>query len=200
MVACGQRLWKDGVTVATTHELMTAAELLRMPDDGYRYELVRGELHKMSPAGYEHGKIAARMLIHLGSYVQAQQLGEVCAAETGFALAHDPDTVRAPDVAFISRERAAAVQPAQGYFPGAPDLVVEVISPDDRYAEVDEKVEDWLDAGCQMIIVINPRRRHLTVTVYYASVVGTTLTLDDVIDGHDVVPGWTLPVRELFDV
>jgi Uma2 family endonuclease len=184
--------------MAISHELMTADELLHMPDDGYRYELIQGELHKMSPAGFEHGAIAMRFGVALSAYVQAQRLGVVCAAETGFELARDPDTVRAPDVAFIRRERAAALQNPQGYFPGAPDLAVEVISPDDRYGEVDRKVEDWLDHGCQMVIVINPRRRHRTVTVYYASVVGTTLTLDDVIDGQDVVPGWRLPVRELF--
>jgi len=180
------------------HELMTAAELLRMPDDGFRYELVQGELHKMSPASHEHGRIAAKMLVRLGSYVEAQQLGEVYAAETGFELAHDPDTVRAPDLAFIGRERVAAAKTAQGYFPGAPDLAVEVISPDDRYTEVDAKVEDWLDAGCRMVIVINPRRRHRTVAVHRSTVDVTTLTLDDTLDGGDVVPGWRLPIREIF--
>jgi len=180
------------------HELMTAAELLRMPDDGFRYELVQGELHKMSPASYEHGQIAMEIGSSLKVYVKAHQLGVVCAAETGFELAHDPDTVRAPDVAFVSRTHAAAAKTAHGYFPGAPDLVVEVISPDDRYTEVDTKVEDWLDAGVRMVIVINPRRRHRTVAVHRSTVDVTTLTLDDTLDGGDVVPGWRLPVREIF--
>ena len=184
--------------MTTTHALMTAEELLQLPDTGQRYELVRGELHTMSPASHQHGRIAGKIIVWLGTYVQAHQLGEVYAAETGFVLAHDPDTVRAPDVAFVRRERVEAAMTDEGYFPGAPDLAIEVISPDDRYTEVEEKVTDWLDAGSQMMIVLNPRQRRRMGKIYRSATLVTTLTIDDTLDGEDVVPGWTLPVRDLF--
>jgi Uma2 family endonuclease len=178
------------------HEVMTAADLLHMPSDGKRYELVRGELLSMSPASPEHGRIAGRVHGLLWSHVEAHQLGDVYAAETGFELSQSPDTVRAPDVAFVSKERAEKIE--HGYFPGAPDLAVEVISPEDRYAQVDSKIDDWLEAGCRMVVVVNPRPRHRTVTLYRLSGEVTTLTLDDQLDGSDVVPGWVVPVRRIF--
>ncbi|MDW8214072.1 MAG: Uma2 family endonuclease, partial [Roseiflexaceae bacterium] len=107
-----------------------------------------------------------------------------------------PDTVRAADVAFIRRERTLNAQDVTGYWPGAPDLVVEVVSPHDLYADVDEKVTDWLDAGARMVVVVNPRKR--TVTVYQASAYAI-LHEDDVLDGGEVVPGWRLPVAAIFE-
>jgi len=175
---------------------MTADELLRMPDDGFRYELVRGDLRKMPPAGYEHGKRAIRFGWKLIQYVEAHNLGDVCGAETGFKLASNPDHVLAPDVAFVRRERAEAAGNVQGYWPGAPDLAVEVISPGDTYAEVEEKVFDWLEAGTRMVIVLNPRRR--SVTVYRSPTDIVVLSENDTLDGGDVVPGWKIPVKELF--
>jgi|SRR5215218_3860766 len=112
---------------------VTADELLHMPDDGFRYELVQGELRRMAPAGNVHGRVAMNIGISLGNYVKAHDLGTVYAAETGFRLAEDPDTVRAPDVAFVSRPRVEAVGEAEGFWPEAPDLAVEVASPGDSY-------------------------------------------------------------------
>lgn len=175
---------------------MTADELLRMPDDGRRYELVRGELRTMTPAGHTHGRVAMRLSWPLAQYVEANGLGVVYAAETGFLLARDPDTVRAPDVAFVRRERVEMVGDAEGYWPGAPDLAVEVISPSDAYAEVESKVTEWFRAGARMVIVVNPDNR--TTKVYRGATDVTVLTEDGEIDGADVVPGWRLPVRELF--
>jgi Uma2 family endonuclease len=182
--------------MATTDQLVTAEELLRMPDDGYRYELVRGELRKMAPAGHLHGRIAINVTTPLDRHVRAHTLGTVYAAETGFKLASNPDVVRAPDVAFIRRERVEAVGDVEGYWPGAPDLAVEVISPGDTYAEVQEKVFDWLEAGTQMVILVMPRKR--TITVYRSLTDIIMLTEHDTLDGGDVVPGWRVPVRELF--
>ena len=123
-----------------------------MPDDGFRYELVRGELRRMNPAGNVHGRVAMNFGILLGSYVKAHDLGTVYAAETGFKLATDPDTVRAPDVAFVGRARVEAVGELEGFWPGTPDLAVEVVSPrDGAHAEVEEKVFDWLDAGTKTV-------------------------------------------------
>ena len=124
------------MTAATTRP-MTADELLNMPDDSFRYELVRGELRKMPFADHVHSEralaIGASLLIH----ARANRLGRVYGADTGFELA--PDHVRAPDAAFVRAERADAAQDSDGFFPGPPDLAVEVISPDDLYMDVEEK-------------------------------------------------------------
>ncbi|MGH3147736.1 MAG: Uma2 family endonuclease, partial [Rubrobacter sp.] len=143
---------------------MRSEELLVMPHDGFRYELVRGELRKMPPAGSEHGYVAINVGTSLKSHVRANELGRVYAAETGFKLASDPDTVRAPDAAFVSRERVDKAGRVAGFWPGAPDLAVEVISPCDTHAQVVEKALAWLDAGCRMVLAADPERR--TVTVY----------------------------------
>jgi Uma2 family endonuclease len=174
----------------------TADELLHMPDDGFRYELVRGELRQMSPAGNVHGRVAMNFGILLGSHVRAHDLGAVYAAETGFRLATNPDTVRAPDVAFVSRGRVEAIGEIEGFWPEAPDLSVEVISPGDAYADVEEKVFDWLDAGTKMVVVVNPRQR--SATVYKSPTDIIALTEAGVLDGGDIVPGLKLAVREIF--
>lgn len=176
---------------------MTAEELFRMPDDGYhRYELVRGELRTMAPLGAYHAKSATRVGMHLGNFVNENDLGEVYIAEVGFLIGSNPDHVRAPDVAFVSREREDEVGEMHGYFPGPPDLAIEVISPNDIYREVDEKVQDWLDAGTRMVIVINPRRREVRVHTPTSDTV--ILTPGDTLDGGDVVPGWRIPVSRVF--
>ncbi len=176
---------------------MTAGELLDMPEDGFRYELVRGELRKMSPASHFHGECAMSIGSSLRVHVRANGLGRVYAAETGFILGSDPDHVRAPDAAFVRSERADAARDAPGYFPGAPDLAVEVISPNDRCAEVVEKIADWLDAGAQAVIAVNPRNRSAKIYRSAANIV--TLTEDDVLEVQDVVPGWRMAVREIFE-
>jgi Uma2 family endonuclease len=180
----------------TTGTKMTAEELLRMPDDGFRYELVRGELVKMAPAGEEHGDIAMRVGAPLWQYVETNKLGRVYAAETGFQIASNPDTVRVPHAAFVSQQRIGEVRPGRGYRVGAPDLAIEVLSPSDTYTGVEDKVHDWLDAGTLMVIVVNPRRQ--TVTVYRSRTDIVILTKDEELDGKDVVPGWTLRIADLF--
>jgi Uma2 family endonuclease len=183
--------------MSTTDQLMTADELLRMPDDGFRYELVKGELRKMAPAGHEHGRVAVRFTWRLAQHVETNNLGVVYAAETGFTLATNPDTVRAPDVAFVSRERLAEVKRASGFWPGAPDLAVEVVSPGDTYAEVEEKAIDWLAAGARMVLTLNPRKR--TVTVYRSLNDIVILSDDATLDLDDVVPGFKIAVKNIFD-
>ena len=119
------------------------------------------------------------------------------AAETGFRIARDPDTVRAPDVSFVQQEVIEKLgEPDEAYWPGAPDLVVEVISPGDIYTEVEEKISDWLEAGTRMVIVINPRKR--MVKVYRSLNEVRLLTENDTLDGEDVVPGWQMAVKDLF--
>ena len=183
--------------MVTTTRPVTAEALLETPDDGLRYELIRGELRKMAPAGHVHGDHAGSIFIDMGSHVKANGLGKAYAAETGFLLASDPDHVRAPDGAFVRRERAEAAGDAPGFFPGAPDLAIEVVSPSDRYTEVDEKVADWLDAGTLAVVVVNPRGR--TVKVHRSATDITVLSEADTLDVSDVVPGWRMPVKDIFE-
>jgi Uma2 family endonuclease len=182
--------------MTTTEQLMTADELLSRPDDGFRYELVDGVLRCMSPASYQHGRLAMNIASPLDHYVRQQKLGIVLAAETGFRIASDPDTVLAPDAAFVRRERVEEVGDSTGYWPGAPDLAVEIVSRHDLYTEVVEKVDAWLTAGTRLVIVVNPRQRR--VTVYRSLYDIAILSEDDTLDGGDVVPGWRMPVREVF--
>ncbi len=183
--------------MAVEPKLMTADELLRLPDDGKRHELVQGDLRTMAPGGTEHGSIASTFHISLGPHVRQHNLGRTYIADTGYRLTTDPDTVRAPDVAFVRRERVEATGRLRGYWPGAPDLVVEVISPNDLYTEVVEKVAEYIEHGARLVFVVNPRRR--TVAEHRPGEPVRELTVEDTLDGHDVVPGWSLAVRDLFE-
>jgi Uma2 family endonuclease len=182
--------------MSTQTHTVTAEELLRMPDDGFRYELVRGELKKMSPSSHQHGDVAMRFSWRLAQHVETNALGKVYAAETGFLLSSNPDTVRAPDVAFVGRKRTEEVGDIKGFWPGAPDLAVEVISPGDSYAEVEEKVFQWLDCGSRVVLVLNPQKR--TVTLYRSRATINLLTEGDNLAVEEVVPGWSVEVKELF--
>ena len=181
---------------ATQPTLLTAEDLWKHADDGYRYELVKGELRKMPPAGFEHGIRAAKIGRHLDVYVEQHQLGYVCGAETGFRISRNPDTVRAPDAAFVRQASIEQQGIERGYWEGAPDLAVEVISPNDTDTEVSEKVEEWLTAGCTMVWVINPRQE--TVAVYRAAEAVSILSGDDVLEGGDVVEGFQCRVQQIF--
>jgi Uma2 family endonuclease len=182
--------------MSSTVRLITADELLTMPPDGFRYELVKGELIKMAPASYEHGIVAMSFGSRLFNHVTANNLGKVCGSETGFVVSSNPDTVLAPDAAFIERERADQVGMVRGYFPGVPDLAVEVISPNDTYTEVREKALEWLAAGTRMVIVLNPRKRN--ATVYRSENDITILSEDDVLDIDDIVKGFKVHIKDIF--
>lgn len=181
---------------ATITKPMTADELLAMPDDDWRYELVKGELIRMAPAGSEHGEVAMDLAGPLHQHVKAHNLGKVYAAETGFKLESNPDTVRAPDIAFIRRERVEQIGRPKGFWPGAPDLAVEVVSPGDTVNEVEEKVGEWLAAGAGVVWVVSPKLR--TITVYRSLNDIAVLTEKDTLHGGDVVPGFQIRVREIF--
>lgn len=172
----------------------TADELLRMPDDGSRLALVRGEVIRRPFAGAMEGRLGATLALRLMEHVRRKDLGTVYAAGTGFQLASGPDTVLAPSLGFVRRGRAG--ETAEGFHPGAPDLAVEIVSFGDDEVAMQERVREWLDAATRMLIVVEPRRR--TVTVYHSRDDIRVLGEDDVLDGGDVVPGWTMPVRSLF--
>ncbi|HEU0299551.1 MAG TPA: Uma2 family endonuclease [Longimicrobium sp.] len=175
---------------------MTADELLAMPDDGIRRELVEGELREMTPAGWQHGRIAGNIAGELRAYIRAHRLGVMATAEASYRLSTDPDTVRIPDVSFVRQERVDEIGDPVGYWPGVPDLAFEVISPNDRYSDVRAKVDEYLAAGTPMVVLVDPRNRE--VVVFRASGARLELTEDDVLEGGDVVPGWRLPVRDIF--
>jgi Uma2 family endonuclease len=167
---------------------MSADELLRTPIPDKRSELVRGVLVIREPAGYNHGRVTANLTGHLWSYVERTQAGQILGAETGFRLLRDPDTVRAPDIAFVTRDRV----PTEGAnaFPDlAPDLLVEVLSPDDRPGETLAKIGDWLDAGALLVWVIDPERR--LARAYRADGTESLLGDNDALDGEDVLPGFS---------
>jgi Uma2 family endonuclease len=130
--------------MATTTQTVTIEELCTYPPDG-RWEIVEGRLVTMTPTGYEHAGIVATITALLHQHVTSQRLGRVVTGETGFILSRDPDTLRAPDVAFVSAERDDPDE--RGFFPGAPDLAVEVVSPQDRQQDVEAKARAWLEAG-----------------------------------------------------
>jgi len=137
-----------------------------------------------------------RLAIPLGQYVADHRLGEVYAAETGFKLKTNPDTVRAPDVSFIRQERVDEIGETESFWPGAPDLAVEVNSPGDTVGEVEGKVQEWLSAGARSVWVVSPKLR--TVTAYRSLTDIVMLTEKDALDGGEVVPGFQFPVAKLF--
>jgi Uma2 family endonuclease len=180
---------------AATHTT-TADELFRMPGDGYRYDLVEGELRKKTPSGSAHGYVVVEVTLRLGEFVNHHELGCVFGAETGFRIGRDPDTVLAPDVSFIRKSRIAITGIPQEFYPEAPALVVEVVSPGDTADEVDDKMRRWIAAGVELGWVAYPRGR--TVTVYRGLDDIRVLTESDILDGGSVVPGFTCRVGDLF--
>lgn len=176
--------------------LLSAEEFAALPREGLRLELIEGEVQAMPPTFDDHGEISMMLGILIGQYVVTHQLGRVYAAETGFLIARNPDTVRAPDVAFIRQERVPPRGGTPGWVQVMPDLVAEVVSSGDRISEVDDKVRMWLDAGVRMVLVAWPDRR--TIDVYRPDQPMRTLGEADRLDGDDVLPGLSLPVSQVF--
>lgn len=183
---------------ARTDRLVTADELMRMPDDGVKHELVEGRLITMTHAGSLHGRLAMRLGAAVDRFVEEHALGAVFAAETGFRLARDPDTVRAPDVSFVRKERLLEEGLPDGYWPGPPDLAVEVQSPNNSVRELELKAQDYLRRGVQLVWVVFPKKR--AVVVYRPDAVPASLGEHDALDGYDLLPGFRYPLARLFTV
>lgn len=162
-----------------------------------RCELIYGELVMMSPGGAEHGVVASRLGRAVAEFVEKNELGYAFAAETGFKLASDPDLVRAPDVSFVRRERLAAGVP-KGYFQGAPDLAVEVVSPDDSRRAVAEKVNAWLAHGCASVWVADPSK--MTIEVHQSRDTRVRFELQESLTDEPVLPGFSLSLKRVFQL
>jgi len=181
--------------MSTVARFITAEELLKMSGEGRR-ELVKGELRTMAPAGFDHGVIIMKLARLLANHVEANRLGVVLGAETGFKLAKNPDTVRAADIAFIAAARIPSGSRPQDYWEGGPDLAVEVLSPSDTVEDIEQKVDDYLGAGTRLIWVISPKRR--TVAIHSPGDGPSIVRENDELSGRDVVPGFHCRVAEIF--
>jgi Uma2 family endonuclease len=178
----------------TSTKPITADELLKMGDIG-RCELIYGELVMMSPAGFDHGIVAVRIARFLAEFVEEHDLGAVLAAETGFKVESKPDLVRAPDASFVRKDRVPKTAWSK-FFPGVPDLAVEVISPDDTKREIAEKVNVWLAHGTTSCWVADPAT--MTLMIHRIGQKPVRLTVRDKISGEPAIPGFVLPVSKIF--
>ena len=174
---------------------MTAEELIQLPRGRFMYELVKGELLTMSPPGEEHGAVIINLAAPLAMHVKANKLGIVYAGDPGFILERDPDTVLGPDIAFISHERAG--RPGKGYRSGPPDLAVEVISPKASKKRIATKTAQWLEFGTLVVWLVNPETR--TVEVIHPKGQRTVLSENDELTGGNLIPGFRIPVGEIFN-
>jgi Uma2 family endonuclease len=179
----------------TETRLVTAEELWQMPDNRRR-ELVKGEVRERARSGFDHGATVDNFQVLLSNHVRANRLGVVVGAETGFRLSRTPDTVRGVDVGFVRADRIPATGRPTTYWDGAPDLAVEVVSPTDTVEAVEEKVDDYISAGCAMVVVINPRRR--TLTVHRGGRDPVVLREGDAFAAEDVVPGFQCSIAAIF--
>ncbi|MFN2454521.1 MAG: Uma2 family endonuclease [Pyrinomonadaceae bacterium] len=188
--------------MSTTTRPMTADELFSLPKtvkgNDYFYELVAGELRTMSPTGGTHGIICARLAAVLYQHVEAHNLGVVLGAECGFKIGSNPDTVIAPDVAFVRYEQMETVADIDKFLPLAPDLAVEVLSPSNTFSEIDEKIELFLAAGTRVVWIVNPRRR--TITIHPQQNAPRILTESDKLSDDEILPGFRYEIAKLFIV
>jgi Uma2 family endonuclease len=181
--------------MAVHERLYTASDLSKFLDDDRRFELVRGELIVMPPVKRIHGLIANWIAYLLTGFVHERNLGQVI-AEAGYLLEENPDTVRAPDVSFIAKSRVA---PLTGdYDRTPPDLVVEVASPGNTTSDMNDKIEQYFKAGVRLIWVLYPNTR--TVYVYTSARQVRILGIEDTLDGGDVLPDFSIAVRDIFSV
>ena len=185
-------------TAKEKKKLLTADDLLCLYSEGVRGELVRGVLHETMASGEEHGEIVINIGIILGGFVKPRRLGRLVGSDVGVLLERDPDTVREPDVAFISAEKRPLDVRNTGYIEVAPDLVIEVASPSDRASELNEKARMWLSHGVGLVWMVYPETR--TVGVHQSDISTVTLHEDDTLDGGAALPGFSCAVRELFDL
>lgn len=184
------------LTNTVTEALITGDELLALGDIG-PCELVEGRLVPMSPTAFEHGHYEGNFYEHLKAFVRQQRLGKVVVGEAGIYTRHNPDTVRGVDAAFISHERLAQRQKKRGFLDVAPELVVEILSPDDAWSEVTQKLREHFAIGVKLVWIADPTSR--TVHAYRALTDVREFGETDHLTGDDVLPGFSVPVAQLFE-
>ncbi len=188
---------RGGIAMTTAKpKLLTADDLLRLYSKGVKGELIRGVLHETMPAGLRHGEIVGNLLALIWMHIRLNRQGRVFGSDSGVLLERDPDTVREPDVAYVSAERLPPDVEIAGYCPVAPDLVAEIVSPSDSEQDVDNKALMWLHFGVRMALVIDPEGQ--TIKVRQPDLPTVILTIDDTLEGGEVLPGFSCPVREIL--
>lgn len=180
-------------------QLMTVEDLWELPEkSGVRLELVDGKLIESPPLGALAGMVSGHVWGLIDDFVRSKHSGLTFVGHLGFVLGRDPGRLRIPDVSFVSRDRVPADGLPEGFWPGPPDLAVEIVSPHDRAEDVRAKVSNYLDAGTRTVWVLWPRDQ--SVTVYQAGGQVKDLGPRDELDGGDVLPGFRVQVADLFDV
>ena len=180
------------------NKLLTAEDLLRLHSRGFRGELINGVLRETVPAGKRHARLAIRIGGEFDRHVRRNRSGQVGGTDGGVFVSRNPDTVREPDIYFVSAERLPLDDQSDGYLEAVPELVVEIVSPSDSEQDVREKIAMWLELGVSMALEVRPSAR--SIAVHRPGVPAVTLTGDDVLDCGDVLPGFTLPLSDIFDV
>ena len=186
--------------MATTHTKprpITAEELLKLHSEGVRGELIRGVLCETMPPGLDHAECVYRLSGILWDYLKEHRIGRAFSGDPGIWIERGPDTVRAPDLAFYSAERLAPDVSIPGYAEIVPDLAIEVVSPNDTVPEVNDKAKMWLDSGVKLVWVVWPRWR--TVEVFRPGAQVIELSGDAILEGQDILPGFSTPITEIFD-
>ena len=182
--------------MATTERLITAREFIRMLDDGCRLELIAGKVTKRRYVWWSEGLAGTAMFMSLMDYLEQEDLGGIALASgVGYHIKSNPDHVRVPNVAYIRQERMDVEDP-EFFFPGAPNIAIENVTTCDTYNYMDDKIRAWLEAGSGMVIVLNVHNK--SVMVHYSLKQAAMLTAGDTLDGGDVLPGWRMPVADIF--
>jgi Uma2 family endonuclease len=182
--------------MATSEKLLTAEEFEQLPDNGKRYELIDGELREMAPTVSWHGEVETNLTTLLHTHTRAHGLGRVSCGEVLYIVRRNPDRVRAADIAFIRQERVPSLEARRHIMEVIPDLVVEILSTHDTVAEISDRVDDWMGAGVQMLWIVDPFRR--TVTIYRPGRDPVLLGEHGTLEGDPVVPGFRCSVAEIF--
>ena len=179
-----------------TEKLLTADDLLRLYSQDVRGELLRGVLYETQPTGIRHGKTVVNLIVLLAGFVEPRQMGTFLASDVGFLLEREPDTVREPDVAFISARRLPLDRDVPGYFEGPPDLAVEIASPGNSPRQLFDKARMWISFGVPIVWTVDPKAR--TLGVHQPNQPLIRLSVEDTLDGGQVLPGFTCTVADLF--
>ena len=182
----------------TKEKLLTSDDLMRLNSEGVRGELIRGVLYKTMPTGLTHGEIVMNLGGELRNFIRPRRLGRLAGSDSGMMLERDPDTVREPDIAYISAHKLPLDVRLSGYFEGWPDLVVEIVSPSDSSREVFDKARMWISFGVSLVWVVDPQTR--IIEVHRPDQPLLSLAEDDTLNGGEVLPGFSCPVRDVFDL